>query len=298
MFSQHYGEFVALIVALFWAITALAFESASRRVGSLSVNIIRLVIAMVLLTVLNLFLRGLPFPSDASLHNWVWLSVSGLIGFVLGDYFLFKSFTIIGSWFAMLVMTLAPPMAAIFGYFLLDERLGLLSIAGIIITMAGIVIAVFRREKGNRKLTVNKPLIGLLYAFGGALGQALGLVFSKYGMRQYNPFAATQIRIIVGIIGFIVLITLMGQWKTVRLAVAERKAIVPISIGSFFGPFLGVSLSLLAIQNTSTGIASTIMALVPIFIIPPSIWLFRHKITVREIIGTVVSLVGVALFFL
>jgi drug/metabolite transporter (DMT)-like permease len=164
--------------------------------------------------------------------------------------------------------------------------------------MAGIVIAVFRREKGNRKLTVNKPLIGLLYAFGGALGQALGLVFSKYGMRQYNPFAATQIRIIVGIIGFIVLITLMGKWKTVQLAVTDRKAMVPISIGSFFGPFLGVSLSLLAIQNTSTGIASTIMALVPIFIIPPSIWLFRHKITVREIIGTIVSLVGVALFFL
>jgi drug/metabolite transporter (DMT)-like permease len=40
------------------------------------------------------------------------------------------------------------------------------------------------------------------------------------------------------------------------------------------------------------------MALVPIFIIPPSIWYFKHKVTRREILGTIISLVGVALFFL
>jgi drug/metabolite transporter (DMT)-like permease len=298
MLQKHYGEFAALLVAFFWSITALSFESASRKVGSLPVNIIRLVIGLGFLTLLNLLLRGLLLPTDASLHNWIWLSVSGLIGFVLGDFFLFKSYTIIGSWFAMLIMTLAPPMAAIFGWFLLHESLSLLSIAGIFITMTGIVIAMFRRDKEKRKMTVSKPLIGLLYAFGGALGQALGIVFSKYGMQQYNPFAATQIRIIVGILGFIVLITFTGKWGPVRTALSDRKAMLPITIGSFFGPFLGVSFSLLAIQNTSTGVASTIMALVPIFIIPPSIWLFKHQVTVREIIGTIISLGGVALFFL
>jgi len=298
MLQKHYGELAALLVAFFWSITALSFESASRKVGSLPVNIIRLVIGLGFLTLLNLLLRGLLLPTDASLHNWIWLSVSGLIGFVLGDFFLFKSYTIIGSWFAMLIMTLAPPMAAIFGWLLLHENLSLLSIAGIIITMTGIVIAMFRRDKENRKMTISKPLIGLLYAFGGALGQALGIVFSKYGMQQYNPFAATQIRIIVGILGFIVLITIAGKWGPVRTALSDPKAMLPITIGSFFGPFLGVSFSLLAVQNTSTGVASTIMALVPIFIIPPSILLFKHKVTAREIIGTIISLGGVALFFL
>jgi drug/metabolite transporter (DMT)-like permease len=198
----------------------------------------------------------------------------------------------------MLIMTLAPPMAAIFGWLLLHESLSLLSIAGIILTMTGIVIAMFRRNKENHKMTVSKPLIGLLYAFGGALGQALGIVFSKYGMQQYNPFAATQIRIIVGILGFIVLITIARKWGPVRTALSNPRAMLPITIGSFFGPFLGVSFSLLAVQNTSTGVASTIMALVPIFIIPPSILLFKHKVTAREIIGTIISLGGVALFFL
>jgi drug/metabolite transporter (DMT)-like permease len=298
MISQHYGEFAALLVAFFWSITALSFEAASRKVGSLAVNIIRLVIGLIFLTALNLFLRGLVFPSDASMHNWIWLSVSGLIGFVLGDYFLFKSYTIIGSWFAMLIMTLAPPMAAVFGWILLDEQLGFLSITGIIVTLLGIVIAMFRRDKENRKVKVGKPLIGLLYAFGGALGQALGIVFSKYGMQDYSPFAATQIRIIVGILGFVLLISLSHNWQPVRAALSDRKAMVPVTIGSFFGPFLGVSFSLLAIQHTTTGVASTIMALVPIFIIPPSMLLFKHKITIREIIGTMISLGGVALFFL
>jgi len=298
MLQSNIGELSALLVAFFWSVTALSFEAASKRVGSLPVNIIRLVIGLVFLSLLNLVIRGLFLPSDASMHNWIWLSVSGLIGFVLGDYFLIKSFTIIGSWFAMLIMTLAPPMAAIFGWIILDEHLSLLSIAGIMITIAGIVIAMFRHDKGKSRVTVSKPLPGLLYAFGGALGQALGIVFSKYGMQQYNPFAATQIRIITGIIGFTALITILGKWQSVRLALSDRNALKFITLGSFFGPFLGVSFSLMAIRHTSTGVASTIMALVPVFIIPPSIWLFKHKITTREVIGTIISVGGVALFFL
>lgn len=298
MIQSHFGEVAALMVAFFWSITALSFETASKKVGSLPVNIIRLVIGLAFLSVMNWMSRGLLLPTDASLHNWIWLSVSGLIGFVIGDFLLFKSFTVIGAWLAMLIMTLAPPMAAVFGWLLLDERLSMMSLAGMVITLAGIVVVIFRPEGKNGNVAVSKPIAGLLFAFGGALGQALGIVFSKYGMQQYSPFAATQIRIIAGIIGFIVFITLIGKWVSVRSALMDRQAMIPTAIGSFFGPFLGVSFSLLAIQHTSTGVASTIMALVPIFVIPPSILLFKHKITAREILGTIISLCGVALFFL
>jgi len=298
MMQNHYGELAALLVAFFWSITALSFEAASKKVGSLPVNIIRLVIGFAFLSIMNWISRGLLLPTDASLHNWIWLCVSGLIGFVIGDFLLFKSFTVIGSWLAMLIMTLAPPMAAVFGWILLDERLSALSLVGMVITLAGIIVAIFRPGNGNGIITVSKPVLGLLLAFGGAMGQALGIVFSKYGMQQYSPFAATQIRIIAGIIGFTVLITILRKWASVKSALIDKKAMMPTVIGSFFGPFLGVSFSLLAIQHTSTGIASTIMALVPIFIIPPSIIILKHKITVREILGTIISLCGVALFFL
>jgi drug/metabolite transporter (DMT)-like permease len=298
MLSEHYGELAALLVAVFWAVTALAFESASRKVGSLPVNIIRLVIGFLFLAFLNLAIRGLAIPTDASSHNWIWLSVSGFIGFVIGDFFLLKSFTIIGSWFAMLIMTLAPPMAAVLGWIILDEHLSTLAIAGIIITMSGIIIAMFRRDDKSRKFTTSKPLTGLIYAFAGALGQALGIVFSKYGMGDYSPFAATQIRVITGIAGLIIIVSVLRKWSSVFSALTNQKAMAGITLGSFFGPFLGVSFSLLAIRYTSTGIASTIMATVPIFIIPPSVWYFKHKVSMREIIGTGVSIIGVALFFL
>jgi drug/metabolite transporter (DMT)-like permease len=298
MIQSHPGEFSAILVALFWTITALAFESASNKVGSLPVNIIRLILGFLFLSLFNLIIRGRFFPADASVHNWIWLSVSGLIGFVLGDLFLFKSYTIIGAWFAMLIMTLAPPLAALFGWIILGETMDFKSMSGMMLTLIGITIALFSKDHENNKIAIRKPFMGIVFAFFGALGQALGIVFSKYGMQDYSPFPSTQIRIITGIIGFALIITISGRWNTVLAALKDRKGMTAITTGSFFGPFLGVSFSLMAIKYTSAGIASTIMAIVPILIIPPSIFLFHHKITVREIVGTVLSVGGVALFFL
>jgi drug/metabolite transporter (DMT)-like permease len=298
MIHSHIGEFAALSVAIFWTITALAFESASKAVGSLAVNLIRLITGFIFLTLFVWVYRGLPFPTDATTYNWAWLSFSGLIGFVLGDLFLFKSYTIIGSRMAMLIMTLAPPITAITGYFFLGERLNLNSIIGIIITFSGIAIAVISHNPEQEKLKLNMPLKGFLFALGGAMGQAFGLVLSKKGMNGYDAFAATQIRIITGIIGFAALVIVMGRTKQVYKALSHKKGMTGITIGSFFGPFLGVSLSLVAVKYTASGIAATIMATIPILIIAPSVLIFKQKITVKEIIGAIISVIGVAFFFI
>ena len=112
MFESHIGEFSALLVAVFWAVSALAFESASKSIGSLPVNIIRLVLAMLFLSIFSQIKFGYFFPLHASHNQWIWLSLSGFIGFVFGDLCLFKAFTVIGSRYSMLIMTLAPPIAA------------------------------------------------------------------------------------------------------------------------------------------------------------------------------------------
>jgi drug/metabolite transporter (DMT)-like permease len=67
---------------------------------------------------------------------------------------------------------------------------------------------------------------------------------------------------------------------------------------TFFGPFLGVSLSLMAVQYTSAGIASTIMALTPIIILLPSKLIFKQVVTAKEVIGAFISVIGVSLFFI
>jgi drug/metabolite transporter (DMT)-like permease len=298
MILHHTGEFAALLVALFWTITALSFESASMKVGALAVNLIRLLIGLGFLTLFNWIHRGLPFPTDAGNYQWLWLGLSAIIGFVMGDLFLFESYTIVGSWFAMLIMTLAPPIAAFFGWIILGENLTLMNLAGMVITFSGIALSMFSRKEEGEKISINKPLKGILFAFLGALGQGLGIVLSKKGLGQYDPFAATQIRIITAIVGFSIVISIGGRWNMIAQALSHRKGMAFITMGSFFGPFLGVSFSLIAIKYTSTGIASTIMAMVPIFLIPPSILLFKHKVTTQEIIGAIISVAGVALFFL
>lgn len=295
---NYFGEIAALLTAVFWTITALAFERASMKVGSLSVNIIRLFVGLLFLSIFTTIYRGLPFPGDATPEAWGWLLFSGFIGFLFGDLFLFKSYTLIGSRFAMLVMTLVPPITAISARIILGEKLSMLSYFGMALTISGISLAIFNRNKEDGKLKLKLSGKGLLFAFFGALGQALGLVISKLGMKDYDPFAATQIRIIAGIIGFVILVTILRRWPNVFSALKNRQGMTGISIGSFFGPFLGVSFSLLAIKYTQAGIASTIMALVPILIIPPVVLIYRQKITFMEIIGVCISLSGVAILFI
>lgn len=296
--TSHGGELAALATAIFWTVTALSFEFASKRVGSLAVNMIRLVLAFFILGILTLFIRGSFLPLDATPFAWFWLGMSGIVGLVLGDYFLFKSYPLITSRVAMLVMTLVPPMTALIGWLLLNERMSLLHIFGMFMTVAGIFLAIFSRPGNSKKIRLNYSLKGLLFALIGAAGQAGGLVLSKYGMGDYNAFAASHIRIIVAVSGYALIILLLRKGKLIRNALKDPAGMRTIALGSIFGPFLGISFSLLAVKYTHTGIASTIMAIVPILIIPPSIILFKQKFSWLEIAGALISVAGVALMFL
>jgi drug/metabolite transporter (DMT)-like permease len=296
--SHHAGEICALLTAIFWTITALAFESASLKVGSLVVNLIRLILGFLFLSIYTCIARGKLLPTDASAEQWIWLSLSGLIGFTFGDLFLLKSFTIIGSRIAMLIMALVPPIAALLGWLILRETLSFMSLAGMVLTFTGISMAIFSREETTNKISFKFSPRGLLFAFGGAVGQALGLVLSKYGMKDYDAFASTQIRIIFGIAGFIILVSILNRWRNVYQAIYHKKGMARIALGSLFGPFLGVSFSLLALKFTQAGIASTIMAIVPVLIIAPSVLFFKQKVTWLEITGALISVIGVSLFFI
>lgn len=291
--QSHVGEIASLLTAVCWTFSAIYFEKAGRRVGSLSVNIVRIFLGVIFLGITTLFTRGMFFPIDATPYNWFWLGVSGIVGFFLGDLFLFKTYTIIGSRTSQLVMSLAPMITAVIGWFFLSEYLTPKSIAGIVVSVTGIMIAV-----AGKKLRLDVPVKGFLYAIGGALGQAVGLILSKKGMGDYDAIAATQIRAIFGFAAFALLVTFMRRWRKVILATGERKSMNAITIGAMFGPFIGVSLSLFAVKHTETGIASALMALTPIFIIIPSAIMFKEKITARQVTGAVISIIGASIFFL
>lgn len=292
---MYVGELAALSVSVCWSVSSSVFERSGKRVGSLSVNFLRLVVGFVMLGVYGLLINGSFLPQGAGYQQWFWLSLSGFLGFFIGDLFLFQSLTIIGSRLSMLVMTFAPAMTAILGALFLNEYLRFYQWLAILLTILGILIAFVGLEKG--RFNFKMSLKGFLFALGGAMGQAMGLVASKKGMGDYDPFAATQIRVITGLIAFTLFIVVLKRWGGLRKALQDTKAVRDIAVGSFFGPFLGVALSMYAITKTETGVASALMALTPLVLIVPALAKGR-RIARREWVGALVSVAGVMLLFL
>jgi drug/metabolite transporter (DMT)-like permease len=296
-----YGELAALATAFCWTCSSLAFSAAGRRIGSLSLNLIRLVIAFLYITVYCRVRRGLWLPTDASPEAWRLLMISGLVGFVLGDLCLFKAFLLLGPRLSMLIMSLAPPIASALGWVFLGERIGLMGGLGMAVTLAGVAWVVLERQSEHEqqhKTTPNEFAKGTTLAFLGALGQSVGLVLSKVGMQSYDPFAATQIRILAGILGFGAIFFAVRWWGRTMEGLRDRRGMAFAALGAFAGPFVGVSLSLLAIQHTETGVAATIMATVPVLIIPAVVLLHKERVSARAAFGAIVAVGGVALLWL
>ncbi|MBP6868380.1 MAG: DMT family transporter [Bacteroidales bacterium] len=305
------GETIAIGVAVLWTLSALFFEYAGKRIGSINLNLIRLVCAFLMLGFTMLLINGSFIPVGADKATWVWMSLSGLVGFVLGDYFLFASYTMIMARFSQLIMTLAPPFAAIFGFILLGEKMSWISVAGMLVTITGISISILKKQNGtqNSRFQLQLPVKGVIFALMGALGQGVGIVLSKQGLLAYEeaytaenalyiPLAATQIRTIVGMISFALIILLKGDLKRFLLVFQDKKAIRSVVSGSVFGPYLGVTFSLMAVQHANTAVASTIMATVPILILLPEYLFLKRKVTWQQVAGAVLSVGGVTLFFI
>lgn len=291
----YIGEIAALAVSVCWSVSSTMFERSGKRAGSLAVNHIRLIMACLLLGIYGWLVNGSFLPAGASNQQWLWLSISGFFGLFLGDIFLFKSLTIIGARLSMLVMTFAPVLTALIGWLALGESLSWYQWIAILLTISGILVAFIGFDKGQ--FSFKMSLKGFLFALGGAIGQALGLIFGKKGMGSYDPFSGTQIRMITGLVCFTLFVMLAKRWSEVGAAFKSRVVVRDVFVGSVFGPFIGVALSMYAITKTETGIASALMAMTPIVLIVPAVVKGR-PIAARELIGALISVTGVVLLFL
>jgi drug/metabolite transporter (DMT)-like permease len=294
------GPLAAVGAAACWAVTALAFEAAGRRIGALTLNLVRLVIAFAFLAAAGWFVRGLALPVDATPHAWIWLGLSGLIGFVFGDFCLYRAFLVLGARLSMLMMALVPPLTALIGWTALSEVLLPRDLLGMALTVTGIGWAILERRPRNGVTPgeLHVTPAGLAYGFGGALGQAGGLILSKIGIGGYDAFAATQVRVVAGMAGYALLFVLLRWWPRVPAAVRDGKAMAFASLGAFFGPFLGVSLSLIAVRATVSGVAASLMALTPVLILPLVVLLRKERLGIGGVAGALVAVAGAAVLLL
>ncbi len=310
---NHIGEIISLIVAVSWTFSAWFADKASRRIGSMVTNVIRLALATLFLGILLWITTGHPYPVFADGKAWLWLALSALVGYVFGDFCLFNCYIAIGPRFGQLLMTLAPPCAAIAGFFLLGESLSWKSVLAMFVTLAGIAISILTRGGEKHHLQLSLPLKGIILGIGAGIGQGVGLVLSKVGMEYYSesiptdatamiesmlPFASTMIRAIVGFAGFFILLTLQKGLGNLKAGILDKKGMKYATLLTIFGPALGVSLSLMAVRYANAGIASTLMALTPVLILFPEVIINKQRIKPKEILGVTICMAGVAMFFL
>lgn len=301
----YIGEFISIAVAFSWTATALLSEAGSKRLGNLTLNVLRMALALIFSMILFWIVIGSPLPSGGSFEAYGWMILSGIVGYLIGDFCLFQCYIIIGSRYGQLFMTLAPLAAACMAWLTLGQEMSTMSIVAMLITLIGISISILGRGK-HHKISLKLPFNGILFAIGAAVCQGVGLVLSKIGMDHYQtdsipdwlvPFSANFFRCVAGMIGFTIL-HIRDGFTPLREALHDGKGMSMAIATTIFGPFVGVGFSLMAVQYTSAGIASTLMALTPIIIILPSYWLFHQPITWRAVVGAVISVIGVSLFFL
>lgn len=304
MFANYIGELSAIGTAITFAFGSALFTLSGRMVGSPLVNRTRLLIAIVFILLLHFLRFGTLFPMDAGFQPIFWLGISGFVGLALGDAALFQAFVMIGPRISMLIMALAPVLSVVMAWLFLGEVLNMQELIGIVLTVAGIGVVVTERQ-GKQKIseTVDNNreyLIGLLFAFGGAMGQAGGLILSKVGLENDFPaLSGNLIRITVALIaiwGFSILRgELVSSYRTLK---ANPRAVWLLTVAALTGPVIGVWLSLIAVQQAPVGIASTLMALTPVFLLPIGYFVFNEKVSLQAIIGTAIAFGGTALLFL
>lgn len=305
------GELLSLFVAVMWTFTALFAEVASKRMGTLVLNVWRMLLTILLLGIVLWWTCGKPWPQYANTEVWKWFLASGFMGFVFGDYCLFNAYIVMGSRFGQLFMTLASPFAAIAAWLMMGETMGMLALLGMIVTLSGIGISIMGKDDdGTRHLKL--PRKGILLGIGAGMGQGIGLVLSKQGLMHYAanipseatdvaammPFAGTQMRAVMGLIGFGATLIFMKKWRNMLRFFTDLRGAAAAMGAILLGPFFGVSLSLMAVGMTNTGVAQTLMSLTPILILWPSKLMFGTKISMQEVVGAVIAVAGASLFFI
>lgn len=295
------GELIAIVTVLCWTVSVQFFEAAAKRVGSTPVNIIRITTALVLFGIYLFFKNGYLIPLDFPLEAWIFLSLSGVIGFFLGDICLFKALVELGPRIALLIFSLSAPVAALIGWTFLAETYVLHQWAGMLVTLSGVGLVIFEKKRPeNHSQQRHQRVItlkGILFGIGAMLGQAVGYVLSKAGMQTdtgfLDAFAATEIRALAAFVCFVIFFTLTREWRRVVRAVKDTRALVFTATGALIGPFLGVSLSLMALHYLSTGVASTFLSMTPVCIIPFSIFLHKEHVSIRAFAGAIIAVGGI-----
>jgi drug/metabolite transporter (DMT)-like permease len=296
------GELAALGAATMWSVSSIFFTIGGRRIGSVMVNRVRLALAVLFVGTAHLIILGTPFPAGAESYRYLWLALSGIIGLVIGDSMLFQAYVLVGPRLGVLMLSLSPIFSALLAWVLLGETLSPLEIGAIALALGGMVWVVLERSRdgSGRHIPRQDYIRGILYGAGAGLCQAAGLVTAKRGLvGDFPALSGVMIRMTVAMAVMWLLAAFRKEiGRTIRAPLDDPIAGRAIVLGALIGPFVGVWLSLVAVQSARVGVASTLMAMTPVISLPLVHWIYHEQVSRRAVAGTLVAMAGVAAMIL
>ncbi|MEI6210465.1 MAG: DMT family transporter [bacterium] len=297
------GETAAVATAALWAMSALAWHLAGRRIGSVAVTTIRIAAATIVLATIHQLAFGSPWPTRMPIHAQKLLALSGILGAGIGDLMLFRSFQLIGPRLGMLMLSFSPILATLLaGCIPPRENLGIQAILGIVLTAAGVAWTV-SEPTTHHTITPDRRLFrhGVLLALASATCIGVSFLLTRRGLLAAGDgqaFSGTLVRVAAATVLCVAALPLLGRVRTVVDAVRDRKAMLIVAGGVVVGPVIGIWLSLVGFQYAPTGVTSALIGLSPIFMLPISRAVYGERPTMRAVIGTLLAVAGSATLFL
>jgi drug/metabolite transporter (DMT)-like permease len=299
------GELAALAAALLWAISSLVYADLGDRLGATWLNFLKGLVAIGLVA-LTLLLLGLPWVA-LPISPLLALLASGIIGIGIGDTCYFKSINALGPRRALVIESLAPPLAAILAFLAFGETLSGLQLLGIALTIGGVAWVV-SEQQGHAAATVDpqwrsrsvaNAVLGIGYGLTAALCQAIGVTLSRWVLLQtaIDPLWATLLRLLIGCTVLGLGLVLRDRHPNQPRPILTRRTMITIAIASFFSTYLGIWLQQLSLKYTAVGISQTLTSTSQLFMVPIAI-LRREHLTIRSILGAAIAMAGIMLLFL
>lgn len=299
MFSAHQGELAGIATACCWTASYILFTIAVRIAGPKWLNRWRLSVAVVLLLAVHWIVFRTPLPFGADWGRWGWLTLSGVIGFAISDAFLFRALLHLGPHRTSLVTSLIPVSSALLAWIIFGEQLTLAQALSSGAIVAGTALVISARPAGQEPKARKQITLGVMFALGTVGTQSLRYILSKQALGgEFPALSANVVQIMAATIAVWLAAFFGGRWKKDLDVFRDRKAALSMIGGAIAGPFVGVTLSMVALANAQIGVASTLMALPPVLLLAYAYFVLKEKVGPRAVAGTVLAVGGVACLFL
>ena len=281
----------AFISSLFWAISTQVYSKMVNKLSVYRFNLYKSVIAIICFSTASYFMTGTLL---APIETIPWLLLSGFLGFMLADLFIFYSFAKNGPARTLMLSAFAPSIIGIHSYFLLGKTLPLGKIIGLIFLVICLCfLGLERSRRGNFSIKV------AILAFIGINIEAVGLVLSKKAFMM-APEMSFMTANFYRVIPAVVILPFLVYFKNIKIGIGDLSSKTKFSIlsSSMLGTFLALYFYLYAVSHYGhPSIIAGLGSLAPIYASIYEHWKDK-KYPNRYFIGAIVSMIAGVLFLI